>query len=195
MVIRIGHSRCFTWLCKLRSWLLAILVLGCLVSLGRPYFAQDRTLSVTINGTGTVSGPQTASGLAFDCPPTCSAAFSNGATINLTAMPSASSSSRRGKRQLCVLRTCIIGPAPLEGVAPGRLVAAPGRGDHMGMRARRAGPAHRAAAHHTGRGRPSTLRKGLRFGGASRPDREGFLQAHDENTCPHPLPEIALVLC
>ena len=77
-----GYVRCFTWLGRLRSWMLAILVLGFLVSLGHPQ-DTERTLSVTISPTesGTVIGP------GIDCPATCSANFAEGNQVTLTATP------------------------------------------------------------------------------------------------------------
>jgi hypothetical protein len=82
MLARRGYVRCFAWLCGPRSWMLALLVLGFLVSLGRPCFGQGRTLSVIINGNGTVRGE----GGLIDCPPTCSTGpFGDGRPITLTA--------------------------------------------------------------------------------------------------------------
>ena len=82
MLARKGYVRCFAWLCGPRSWMLALLVLGFLVSLGRPCFGQGRTLSVIINGNGTVRGE----GGLIDCPPTCSTGpFGDGRPITLTA--------------------------------------------------------------------------------------------------------------
>jgi hypothetical protein len=62
--------------------MLALLILGILVSPGRPQDTQ-RTLSVTINSTesGTVRSP------AIKCPPICSGAIGDGVEVTLIATP------------------------------------------------------------------------------------------------------------
>ena len=65
----------------------------------------------------------------------------------------------------------------LDGVAHGLIVAAQGLGDDAGVLAMRAGQQHLAAAHHKRIGRPSTLLKGMLFGGAEGTDLDGLFHA------------------
>jgi hypothetical protein len=82
MLAKRGYVRSYSGLCGLCSWMLALLVFGFLVSLGH---AQDTTgtLSVTIGGSGTVSGE----GDSVLCPGKCSVDFEVGDQIVLITTP------------------------------------------------------------------------------------------------------------
>jgi hypothetical protein len=82
MLAKRGYVRSSSGLCGPRSWILALVVFGFLVSLGH---AQNTigTLSVTIDGRGTVSGE----GDSVLCLNTCSVDFKVGDQIVLIATP------------------------------------------------------------------------------------------------------------
>ena len=82
MLAKRGYVRCSSGLCGPRSWMLALMVFGFLVSLGHAQEHQ-RTLSVTIDGSGTVSGE----GNSVLCPDKCSVDFEVGDQIVLIATP------------------------------------------------------------------------------------------------------------
>jgi len=86
MLARRGYVKCFAFVCGPRSRMLALMVFGFLVSLGHP---QDtpRILSVTIDGSGTVSGGESLFGTSFECQRFCSVAFADGDQVPLTATP------------------------------------------------------------------------------------------------------------